>query len=129
MLVLIKYIRNPLWSSVPGGRVALDMLCITFSAYQVLHDSSLLFCAVVSGSGLRLAERVLSWVEDLKGAVKAEDHVHVKSAYFVTAVMNATMSTLLCHLCCYQNTLLVTGTAFTSVVLKSVDMKSSCDGE
>ena len=38
--------------------------------------------------------------------------------------------TLLCHLCCYQNTLLVTGKAFTSVVLKSIDMKSSwmvCD--
>ena len=55
---------------------------------------------------------------------------HVKSVYFVTAVINATMSTLLCHLCCYQNTLLVTGTAFTSVVLKSIDMKSSwmvCD--
>ena len=36
---------NPLWSSVPGGRNALDLLCFTFSAYQVLHDSSLLFCA------------------------------------------------------------------------------------
>ena len=65
MLELIKYMGNPLWSSVPGGRDAWDLLCITFSACQVLHDSSLLFCA---GSGLRLAERVLSWVEDLMGA-------------------------------------------------------------
>ena len=56
--------------------------------------------------------------------------IHVKGVYFVPAVMNATMSTLLCHLCCYQNTLLVTRTAFISVVLKSIDMKSSwmvCD--
>ena len=45
MLELIKYMGTPLWSSVPGGRDALDLLCITFSAYQVLHDSSLLFCA------------------------------------------------------------------------------------
>ena len=64
------------------------------------------FCAEVSGTGLRLAERVLLWVEDLKGgAVKAEDHVSLKGVYFVTAVINATLSTLLCHLCCYQNTL------------------------
>ena len=104
VLELIKYMGNPLWSSVPGGRDALDLLCITFSAYQIPHDSSLLFCAEVSGSGLRLAERVLSWVEDLKGSVKAEGHVHVKGVYFVTAVMNATMSTLLCHLCCYVRT-------------------------
>ena len=117
-----------MWSSVPGGRDALDLLCITFSAYQVLHDSSLLFCAEVSRSGPRLAERVLWWVEDLKCAVKAEDHVSRERCLFVTTVINATMSTLLCHLCCYQNTLLVTGTAFTSVVVKSIDMKSSCDG-
>ena len=37
----IQYMGNPLSSSVPGGRDALDLLCITFSAYQVLHDSSL----------------------------------------------------------------------------------------
>ena len=60
LLELIQYVENPLWSSVPGGRDALDLLCITFSACQVLHDSSLLFCAEVSGTGLRLAERVLS---------------------------------------------------------------------
>ena len=71
-----------MWSTVPGGRDALDLLCITLSAYQVLHDSSLLFCAEVSGTGLRLAERVLSWVEDLKGAVKAEDHVSRERCLF-----------------------------------------------
>ena len=60
---------NPLWSSVPEGRDALDLLCITFSTW--------------SGSELRLAERVLSWVEDLKGAVEAEEHFHVKGLYFV----------------------------------------------
>ena len=41
--------------NMPGGRDALDLLCITFSIYQVLHNSSLLLCAEVSGSGLRLA--------------------------------------------------------------------------
>ena len=56
---------------------------------------------------------------------ETENMFDVKGVYFVTTVINATMYTLLCHLCCYQNTLLVTGTAFTSVVLKSIDMKSS----
>ena len=59
VLKLVKYMENPLWSLVPGGRDALDLVCITFSAYQVLHNSSLLLCAEVSESGLRLAERVL----------------------------------------------------------------------
>ena len=48
VLKLIKYMGNPLC------RDALDLLCITFSACQVLHNSSLLLCAEVSGSGLGL---------------------------------------------------------------------------
>ena len=114
-----------MWSSVPGGRDALDLLCITFSAYQVLHDSSLLFCAEVSGTGLRLAERVLSWVEDLKGAVKAEDHVSRERCLFCDG----------CHECHNVHTSMSLvllpeyfaghRTAITSVILKSIDMKSS----
>jgi len=45
VLEWIQYMGTPCLSSVPGGRDALDLLCITFSAYQVLHDSSLPFCA------------------------------------------------------------------------------------
>lgn len=56
-LELIKYMVNAWWSSDTGGCDVLDLLYITLSAYPGLHDSFLLSCAEVCGSGFRLAER------------------------------------------------------------------------